>query len=144
MAWYDNWQGYFIRYISGTTDVVFPMNYINEQSWKSNPNFREEIKAYRDENTRNLHRVTASGKKSSFSFDTRSGLHLADKKIIQTFFTSHESNQDQRKIHLWYWNDEDNKYEEGDFYRPNMEFKIKYVTANDIIYDSMTIELIEY
>jgi len=143
MAWYDSWQGFFFGSSNATADR-FPMKYIDEKSWSSNPNFREEIKAYRDENTRNLTRVTAAGKKSSFKFDIREGLHLADKKIIQKFFTDRESDAAQRKITLWYWNDEDNKYKEGTFYRPNMEFKIKRVTSTEIYYDTMTIELIEY
>lgn len=138
-----NWKGYFIRSGSSSNDI-FPMKYIDEKSWSSSPNFREEIKAYRDENTRNLVRVTASGKKSSFSFDTRENLHLDDKIAIQTFFTSRETSTAQRKIQLTYWNDEDNAYKTSYFYRPNMTFKIKRVTDTDIIYDKLTLEFIEY
>lgn len=138
-----NWQGYFFKRGS-STGKEFPMHYINEKSWTGSPNHREEIKAYRDENTRNLTRVTAKGTKSSFSFETREGLHLADVTAIKKFFTDSESDTQQRKIKLYYWNDEDGNYKTGTFYRPNMDFKIKKVTKNDIIYDKLTIELIEY
>ncbi|MBR4625435.1 MAG: hypothetical protein IKO56_07870 [Alphaproteobacteria bacterium] len=151
------WEGWFLRWgynnstVQGTT---FPAKYINASTWDSNPNVREELKAYRDENTRQLHRVTAEGKKSSISFETRDGLGLADKMAIQEFFTEavqyqfpvdkQEEALEQRKIILWYWNDEDNSYKKGTFYRPNMNFPIKYATRNDIKYGPLKIELIEY
>lgn len=144
----SNWQGYLFKKTEqvGTTvvDVKFPDKYIALESWDSTPNQREEIKAYRDDNTRNLTRITAQGKKSTFSFKTRKYLHLAEKMEIQNFFTSSETDPNQRKIQLTYWNEEDNKYKTGDFYRPNMKFKIYKISNDDIIYDEMSFELIEY
>lgn len=125
-------------------DVPFPNKYIALESWESTPNQREEIKAYRDDNTRNLTRITAQGRKSKITFKTRKKLHLAEKKEIQQFFTSSEVDADQRKIKLTFWNDESNSYKTGFFYRPNMTFKIYKITDNDIIYDEMSFELIEY
>lgn len=145
------WQGYFFKAVNVANDdtyakdgTEFPMKYIQETSWSSTPKAREELKAYRDDNTRNLTRVTATGHKSSFSFSTRENLHLKDKKKIQKYFTNNESNSEQRKIQLIYWNDENNEYETAYFYRPDIEFPIKYVTDSDIVYDSFTVEFIEY
>ena len=81
-----------------TIKQVFPNKYIQFNSWTSTPNQREEIKAYRDDNTRNLTRVTAAGKKSVFSFKVRSPLHLEDKILIQKFFTDAEIDHEQRKV----------------------------------------------
>ncbi len=143
-----NFKGYLFKktVTQGTSevDVPFPNKYIALDTWESTPNQREEIKAYRDDNTRDLTRVTAQGKKSKFSFKTRKRLKLAEKQEIQQFFTASESDANQRKIRLTYWNDEDNMYKTGDFYRPNMTFKIYKITENDIIYDEMSFELIEY
>lgn len=145
--------GYLLKYTytptGGTaTDVFFPHKYIQLQSWKSTPNQREEIRAYRDENTRNLTRVTASGRKSVFSFKTRPNLHLAEKQEIQDFFTQGESrtggNADERKIRLTFWNEESNSYQSGWFYRPNMEFPIIKITDSDIIYGVLDFSFVEY
>ena len=145
--------GYLLKYSYITTggtykEVIFPHNYIQLESWKSTPNQREEIRAYRDENTRNLTRVTASGKKSIFSFKTRPNLHLAEKQAIQTFFTQGEirtgGDANERKIKLTFWNEETNDYQTGWFYRPNMEFPIIKITNSDIIYGALDFSFVEY
>lgn len=123
---------------------LFPNKYIQYNSWSSTPNQREEIKAYRDDNTRNLTRITAAGKKSVFSFKVRSPLHLSEKAEIQDFFTSAEIDPEQRKINIKFWDDEKNMYRTGTFYRPNMQFPIIRITDDDIIYGELTIECIEY
>lgn len=135
-------RGYLLK--ATKTDEVFPLEYIVWEGYKSTPNQREEIKAYRDENSRNLHRITAKGKKTRIDFTIRHNLHLADKKKIQKWFTDAESVSAERKINLEYWNDEDNKYETGDFYRPDIEFTIKEVLENDLIYKELPITLVEY
>lgn len=124
--------------------LPFPHKYMALDSWSSTPNQREEIKAYRDDNTRNLTRVTAAGRKTAIKFTTRSKLHLAEKKEIQNFFTAHESNATERKIRLVFWNDESNVYQVGYFYRPNMEFPIYRIEGNDIIYGEFAFDLVEY
>lgn len=134
--------GYLMKAVS--TNTVFPNKYIQYESWDTTPNQREEIKAWRDENTRDLFRITAHGKKSKIEFTTMPSLHLADKMAIQSFFTDAESNSDERKIRLEYWNDESNTYEVGDFYRPDIKFSIKMVTDSDIVYKELSIHLVEY
>lgn len=141
-----NWRGYLLRAKKDehSSWETFPMKYINEASWESTPNQREELKAYRNENNRDLTRVTASGKKSSITFKTRPNLHLTDKIKVQKFFTDNENNASQRRIYLEYWNDESNDYKKADFYRTDTKFTIKKVTEDDIIYDELQIELVEY
>ena len=124
--------------------VAFPHKYIQLSSWKTTPNQREEIKAYRDDNTRNLTRVTAAGRKTPIQFKTRPRLSLEGKKAIQSFFTIHESDAAERKIVLAFWNDESNEYRFGSFYRANTEFTIEKITDTDIMYAETTIDLVEY
>lgn len=132
------------------TFYVLPFNhsYMKLSSWKSSPNQREEIRAYREENTRNLTRETAAGMKSKLTFTTRSNLHLADKQALLGFFTDGElrpgGNVDQRKIQLVFWNDETSDYHASYFYRPNMNFQIIKLMASDLIYDAVEISLVEY
>lgn len=140
----NNFRGYMYKALKN--NVIFPNQYIQFKTWKSTPNQREEIKAYRDDNTRQLYRFTASGKKTVFSHTIRGPIHLADKIAIQNWFTSNEeaADHEQRKIHLEYWNDEDNMYKTGWFYRPNLTFPIIRIDDDDIIYDEIQLDLIEY
>lgn len=135
-----NFAGYLLK----TGNVIFPLKYIAYESWETTPNQREEIKAYRDDNTRNLTRVTAQGKKSKITFSTRDNLTLEQKIEIQNFFTSHEVSAEERKIQITFWNDEDNDYKTGYFYRPNTSFKIAHITEDNIFYKALKIELVEY
>ena len=138
--------GYLLKIANSS--IIFPNHYIQYETWKSTPNQREEIKAYRDDNTRDLFRVTAEGRKTIISFSTRPGLDLQDKLIIQDFFncgeTEFNGDVDERKIHLTYWNDEDNCYKSGYFYRPNIEYPIRAITQDNIKYGEIKITLVEY
>jgi hypothetical protein len=136
-----NWKGYYIKTVK--TGLIFPMKYIKEKSYSATPNQREELEAYRDDNTRNLTRVTADGMKSTFLFNTRP-LWLEDVIEIQKFFTDAEVDAKQRKIQLVYWNDETYSYKTGYFYRPNMDFKQLYATEKSIKYDSLELKFVEY
>ena len=73
-----------------------------------------------------------------------SHLHLDDKIEIQKFFTDAEVDPEQRQVNLRFWDDENNEYKTGTFYRPNMPFPIVKIADHDIIYGEMTIECIEY
>lgn len=134
----------FSGYLLKSGNDIFPHKYIQLASWNTTPNQREEIKAYRDDNTRNLTRVTAAGRKTAIQFKTRPHLHLAEKEEIQNFFYNHETDHDERKIQLTFWNDESNTYETGYFYRPNMQFVIEQISDADIVYAEFTFDLVEY
>jgi hypothetical protein len=139
----SNWQGYLFKAVASNT--IFPMKYIQAETWKSTPNQREDVKAWRDDNTRELFRVTADGEMSVFSFTTRDNLRLAEKMAIQKFFTDNEieGESKQRNIVLEFWNEESNSYTQGVFYRPNMDFEIKYVSPTDIVYKAFKFDLIQ-
>lgn len=137
-----DFKGYLLKAVA--TGEIFPHEYMKLESWDSTPNSREEIKAYRDENNRDLTRVTAAGRKTSFKFSTRNKLRLVQKQKVQAFFTNAETDATQRKVELEYWNDEDNEYKTGYFYRPDITFPIYKITDNDIFYKEITIECVEY
>lgn len=134
-----NFEGYLIK--SGND--ILPNHFIQYDTYNSDPNYREEIKAYRDDNTRDLYRITAEGYKTSLHFSTLP-LNLEQKKAFLKFFTDHETNALERKIQITYWNDEESTYKTGYFYRPNMKFSIRKITENDIYYNPIEIGLIEY
>lgn len=136
-------KGYLLKALK--TGAIFPNAFIEIASFDSTPNAREEIKAERDDYTRDLIRVTAAGTKSSMSFNTMA-LHLNELESVLGFFTSGEEPADklQRKIHLEYWNDEDLAYKQGWFYRPNIKYTKREISNDDIIYEPIKIELVEY
>ena len=124
---------------------VLPHNYIIAESYTCTPQQREEIEAYRDDTTRALYRNTIKSAymKTKITFSTRP-LRLADKKAFMNWFTDRESSTQERKIQLVYWDDEASMYKTGYFYRPNMDFKIRKISNDDIWYDKVDIELIQY
>lgn len=141
----NSFRGYLVKAVR--TNTVFPLQFIQYDSYKSTPNQREEIKAYRDDNTRDLTRVTASGKKSVIEFKLRP-LHLEDKMSVQQWLynamdTTQEAHE-QRKLQLEFWDDEENVYKTGYFYIPNTDFQIKRIQDEDIIYKEITLKFIEY
>lgn len=155
-----NFLGYFIK--ATKTNEAFPIQYMSFDTYTCTPNQREEIKAYRDENTRELFRITASGMKTKITFSTRANLHKADKVAILKFFTDAESREadaatalKQRKVQLTYWNEEEDTYKTSYFYIPNITFKVKSIQPTkrfdtehnvvyDIIYEPIDLEIIEY
>lgn len=138
-------SGHLIAHSDGTNPL--PNKFIDYNSYDSSPKQREEIKAERDDNTRLLVRVTASGMKTAIHFRTRDGLHLADKVAFMQWFKSLETDaarQKQRTVDIQYWDDDVSDYDTGTFYLANFKFPIKRITDNDIIYGSVDIDLIEY
>ena len=139
-------NGYLYKAVK--TGAVFPLQYIQFSTYSTTPNQREELKAYRDDNTRNLTRVTASGKKSVFEHKTRKNLRLTDMQAIQDWIYYNEENtqeaHDQRKIQLEFWDVENYTYKTGTFYVPNIEYKIVRVEEHDIIFDEFKLKYVEY
>lgn len=135
-------------YKSVKTGLPFPLQYIQFDTFKVTNNQREEIKAYRDDNTRDLTRVTADGMKSTFKHKTRKNLHLNDIIAIQQWFDSAEEadaeSRKQRKVELEYFDLENFVYKTGYFYRPNLEFPIIRITDDDIIFNDYELKFIEY
>ena len=142
----NDWAGYLFATIDGNGTIIkkFPDKYIKLDSYEVTPDQREEVKAYRDDYTRDLHRVTATGKKNKIAFITRADLHLAEVNEIDTFFTASETSALERKVRLKYWNQEEYVYKTGYFYRPNKPYKMKKISDTDIQFDEIGYELIEY
>ena len=141
----------FAGYLLKSGNDVFPHQYIELGSYESTPDQREEIKAERDDNSRDLIRVTAAGMKTSIHFKTRDNLTYTEKEAICNWFYSHETDHKERKISITFWNDDPYNattrtadYETAYFYRPNLKFSIKRIEGNNIIYGALEIDLIEY
>lgn len=112
-------------------------------SYSTTPNQREEVKAVRDDYTRDLTRITAPGTKTRIEFMTLP-CELKTKMAIQAFFTNAEVDALQRKIQLEYYNEETNTYKTSYFYRDDITFNVKKATDTDIEYEGFRIVLVEY
>lgn len=77
-------NGYLIKATASGTN--FDNHWLTLDSYESTPNMREELVAYRDDYTRDLTRVTASGTKSQIKFTTKSNINYNTKVAIQNFF----------------------------------------------------------
>lgn len=124
------------------TGAIFPNALIELGSFDQLPNAREQIKAEREEYSRDLNMITAPGTKTSMKFNTME-LSLAELELVLGFFTTAEDDNLKRTISLEYWNDESLAYKTGIFYRPNITYTKKSISSNDIIYKPISIELIE-
>ena len=133
----------FAGYLLKFGNVEVPNSYIKMDGNEQTPNQREEIKAVRDDYTRELTRVTATGQITKQTFEFRS-LNLTQMRALRTVMNNGLLNAGQRKYNVTYWNDENLRYEKGPVYIPDITFKKKYVTNNDIRYDEFTMTLIGY
>ena len=135
----SNFQGYLLKF----GDTEFPNNYLDFDNQASTPNQRTEAEAYVDANNE-LHRITLPKYRTKIEYNTIDNLSLADKIAIQNVLSQGLINFVQRKYLVTYWNDETNSYETSNFYIPDTTFQIKKITADNIIYRSFKLTLIEY
>jgi hypothetical protein len=134
----------FRGYLIGNSNGETLDRYIQYDTYKAVPNQREELVAYRDDNTRELYRETADGMKTTISFNTLP-VDLKGKMAIQNFFNNAMVIAKERKVRITYWDDDENTYKSSYFYLPSqLEFNIRTHTDDNIFYKPLSIELIEY
>ena len=71
-------------------------------------------------------------------------MDLDQKIAMQQIFHSGLLNATQRKYRVTYWDDETNNYDTGEFYMPDISYKVIDADETTIKYAPITIELIEY
>lgn len=138
----SNFRGYLLKF----GNVELPNSYLAmSDNNTSTPNQREEIKAYRDDYSRNLHRVTADGRKTKQVFHFRS---LNDEELasLKAVMANSLVNTAERKYRITYWNDEDLAYRTGDFYVPDITYVRQRVDekTNRLYYGEFELTIIEY
>lgn len=136
----SKYKGYLYKF----GNVVLPSSFIAQDSGnEQTPNQREEIEAYRDDHSRELHRITADGTITKFSIVIR---ELTDTELLalQTVMKNSLVDAKQRKYRVTYWNDENLRYEQGDFYIPDVTYIKKRATTKYIKYERFTMNFIGY
>lgn len=136
----SNFQGWLLKF----GDEILPNKFLSYDDYTATPNQRTEVDAWRDCNNL-LHRDTSPNFKTKIEFNTRP-VYLDEKIQMQAVFQSGLINETQRKYQVTYWNDETNSYAIGEFYMPDVDFKVINVDedTNNILYNKMRFALIEY
>jgi CHASE2 domain-containing sensor protein len=127
----------FLGYLIKVGEVVLSTNkYISHGSYISTPNQITDDDTYVDGDGL-LHRSTVPHTRSKIEFNTPY-LRLADKIALQALLPS------RVELSVTYWNDEDNEYQTGKFYVPDITFEIYSTSDTDILYKPIRIAFIEY
>ena len=132
----------YSRYLIAFNGVIFPTHYIKQGTYTVIPNQRTELSANRD-NTNYLHRNTSPNHKTKISFET-GFLHLAEKTAIQNIMRNGLINEIERKYSMTYWNDETNDYRTAEFYMTDVTYNPLDTVGNDIIYQPVKFDFIQY
>ena len=106
-------EGWLIKF----GNVQLPNSYLLADGWESTPNQRIEIKAWRDANVL-LHRDTSSNFKTSLKLNIRE-MNLQERTALKTVIglaALPQTDRNQRRVNVTYWNDEDLEYKSGIFY----------------------------
>ena len=158
MASDTTFQGFLLAYVKGNEETPFPEQFIDWDSWESNDSQREYIKAYRDDNTRNLTLVQAQGRKTALKLKTRDNLRLDEVKGIRDWFLNGQTDNNIRQITIKYWDSDQLKYRIITCYQANPKFEVKKIITedtgrrdgngkviyrHDLLYKGRTIDLVE-
>lgn len=140
----NGWEGYLLKFGDKSTGVAIPNSMLimsdeNEQT----PNQREEIKAVRDDDTRVLTRVTSSGQITKMQYAFKP-MNIKQRKALNAVMKHGLVNEKQRKYKVTYWNDENLRYETGNFYIPDITFHYKEVSEETLTYRAFVMQLIGY
>lgn len=127
-----DFDGWLIK-VNGT---IFPNNLISYSTYKSTPNQITDLDSYTDEDGL-LHRNPLPHLSSKIEFETKP-MWLPQKKQIQKLIPT------RILLNVDYWNDEENQYNSGEFYVPDIIYPIIWLQYGSILYDKIRIAFIEY
>lgn len=135
-----DFKGYIVKF----GGVELPNSYLMMDSGQvSTPNQREEIKAVRDDYTRKLKRVTATGKITNFSlvFKPLTNIQM---QALRNVMQNGLLDEAERKYDVTYWDDERLCYARAPMYIPDVTYERMIIKDNFIVYNSFTMEFIGY
>lgn len=121
-----------------------PLRYIFKESYKVNPNRRQDLDPKRVETGR-LKRNVLSHTATTISFQTKPMWNDEMAKFM-LFIRSRYINTSEKKLSITYYCPDIDSYRTGEFYVPDIEFNMDLVDTAEkrILYLSTTIEFIEY
>lgn len=136
------YNGYLVK-IGGRE---IPLKYIQYDSYKAQPNQRQDLDPYRDLDGF-LHRNVVRNMPTVISFNTKP-MFEEDKDAFMSILNRGYSNVDERKGTLNYYDPETSSYRTGEFYMAQPEFSIHYIwevrNKHRILFNATAIEFIGY
>jgi len=137
------YSGYLIK-VGGSNGTILPMKYMKVDGYSITPNQRMETEAKRSVDGV-LHRSTVEHTATKIEFNTPN-LTNTEVNEMMTLFKNNWTSAIERKLKLYYYDMESDAYKEGDFYMPDIQFKIHHVNnvENIVYYGETRIAFIEY
>lgn len=133
-----DFQGYLIKFGNST----FPLSLMDLGGWSAVPDQRLDAEAERDLDME-LHRETSPNYKTKITIKTLP-MYLSEKIAMQAVINDGMVDEVERRVTCTYWNDSTNEYVTGEFYIPDITYQIDNISGNNILYNAITITLIEY
>ena len=124
----------------GGTNV--PLKYIKAESYAVTPNRRQDLDPYRDANGE-LYRNTLSHTATTIKFETKP-MWNSDFATFMSLLRNSYSDSLEKKVSVTYYCPDLDSYKTGNFYVPDVEYSIYMVKGTKILYNPVTVELIEY
>lgn len=123
---------------------VFPLSFVYKESYEITPNRRQDLNSTRNANGV-LQRNVLAHRPSTISLSTKPMNNVELAKMME-LITRNFVAENERKIELTYYCPDINGYKTGNFYMPDITFPINLVDIenNTILYNSFTLEFIEY
>ena len=123
---------------------VFPLSFVYKESYEITPNRRQDLNSTRNANGV-LQRNVLAHRPSTISLSTKPMNNVELAKMME-LITRNFVVENERKIELTYYCPDINGYKTGNFYMPDITFPINLVDIenNTILYNSFTLEFIEY
>lgn len=122
----------------------FPLQYVFRDSYKITPLRRLDLDSTRT-TSGYLQRNVLSHTATTISFSTKP-MYNDEMSAMWSFIRSAYISLAEKKVSLVYYVPETDSYSSGYFYIPDFEFSINLIdtTTNKILYNSSTLEFIEY
>ena len=121
---------------------IFPHKYMEYDTYEITPNRRFDLDSTRNANGE-LIRYVLNKTASTIQFNLRS-LNQDGQEEVQDFIRSHYSNELEKKALLEYWSPDISNYKTGEFYVPDVAWKVKRFEDIHIWYQAVTVKFIEY
>lgn len=128
-------QGYYIR----VGEYTIPLTCMRLESYKSAPNQRQDLDAYRDADGY-MHRNVLAHTATKIEFETPYLWRNEMRSLIQGI-RGNFTNELERRCTLTYYDDETDSYKTGTFYMPGT---VEYNVYNKAIYAPSRFAFIEY
>lgn len=137
-------NGYYIKFIKGNTEWIFPMKWIKTNTPEFRPYIVMDLDPYYD-STGLLHRNVVSHTSANLKFSTPP-MPMSEKNEMFAKIRSMYTDTKARDCTIQYYNDETNSYDTADCYMAEPRFKPmeRNGITHEILYDTIELEFIKY